>query len=100
MRPDVDRAAEIQRGFRVRGAVQGVGFRWWTRRLAQDLGVQGTVRNCPDGTVEVHARGSGDALDAFARALAEGPPMAVVHGVEAFASQEVLPRAFEIVQWR
>ena len=38
MRPDVDRAAEIQRGFRVRGAVQGVGFRWWTRRLAQDLG--------------------------------------------------------------
>jgi acylphosphatase len=37
----------------VSGRVQGVGFRWFVRRNAQDLGVRGTVRNRGDGAVEV-----------------------------------------------
>ena len=35
--------------FVVHGRVQGVGFRWWTHREAERLGIGGTVRNRPDG---------------------------------------------------
>ena len=41
----------------VRGRVQGVGFRWWTRARALELGLAGQARNTPDGRVEVVARG-------------------------------------------
>ncbi|MEJ5945374.1 acylphosphatase [Pseudokineococcus basanitobsidens] len=42
----------------VRGDVQGVGFRWWTRARALELGLAGAARNLPDGRVEVTAQGS------------------------------------------
>jgi len=42
----------------VRGDVQGVGFRWWTRARALELGLAGSARNLPDGRVEVSAQGS------------------------------------------
>jgi acylphosphatase len=38
--------------------VQGVGFRWWTRAKALELGLQGHARNAGDGRVEVVAQGS------------------------------------------
>jgi len=41
----------------VRGRVQGVGFRWWTRARALELGLSGSARNLPDGRVEVSAQG-------------------------------------------
>ncbi len=86
-----------QRGFRVRGRVQGVGFRWWTHRKASSLGLCGTVGNRPDGTVEVHVAGDVQTLEAFATELEAGPLMARVDGVEAFPSEESLPARFEIV---
>ena len=86
-----------QRGFRVRGRVQGVGFRWWTHRRASSLGLRGTVGNRSDGTVEVHAAGDPQTLEAFATELAAGPPMARVDRVEGFRSEESLPTRFEIV---
>ncbi|HEV2132271.1 MAG TPA: acylphosphatase [Longimicrobiaceae bacterium] len=72
----------VERGYRIRGRVQGVGFRWWTRSQALRLGISGSVRNCPDGTVEVHARGSQEAVEALRRRLDEGPPGARVEEVE------------------
>lgn len=86
-----------QRGFLVRGRVQGVGFRWWTRRKAFDLGLWGTVRNRPDGTVEVHAAGELDRLEAFAAELEVGPLGARVEGVDNFQSAGSLPTRFEII---
>ena len=86
-----------QRGFRVRGWVQGVGFRWWTRRRASDLGLRGTVRNRPDGSVEVHAAGEAATLEAFAAELGVGPLGARVEGVDGFRSEGSLPRNFEII---
>ena len=41
----------------VRGHVQGVGFRWWTRARALELGLTGWARNTADGRVEVVAEG-------------------------------------------
>ena len=69
-------------GYRVTGRVQGVGFRWWTRSLAQRLGLSGTVRNLPDGAVVVHARGSESRLTELRAQLAKGPPGALVDSVE------------------
>ncbi len=41
----------------VRGHVQGVGFRWWTRARALELGLSGYAANRPDGRVQVVAQG-------------------------------------------
>lgn len=41
----------------VHGHVQGVGFRWWTRSRAAELGLRGHARNLTDGRVEVVAEG-------------------------------------------
>ena len=97
--PGVTQRDEVQRGFRIQGAVQGVGFRWWARRTAEELGVGGTVRNCPDGSVEVRARGSAAAVQAFAERLLTGPSVARVRSVEAFSCADELPRTFEVVHW-
>lgn len=84
-------------GFLVRGRVQGVGFRWWTARQARQLGLGGTVRNLPDGSVEVFARGEADALEELRRRLAVGPGAAIVGAVDPADPPVDLPDRFEIV---
>jgi acylphosphatase len=44
----------------VRGHVQGVGFRWWVRSRALELGLRGSATNLMDGRVEVVAEGPRD----------------------------------------
>ncbi len=56
----------------VRGSVQGVGFRWWVRSRALELGLVGHARNTGDGRVEVVAEGPRDACEALLAAL-RGP---------------------------
>lgn len=58
----------------VRGQVQGVGFRWWTRARALELGLAGHARNLPDGRVEVDAQGEAGCVQALVRLLEEDPP--------------------------
>jgi acylphosphatase len=53
----------------VSGRVQGVGFRWWTRARALELGLSGWAANLDDGRVEVVAEGEPAALDALLAAL-------------------------------
>lgn len=60
--------------FRIRGRVQGVGFRYFVLRAARALGVGGWVRNCRDGSVEAVAQGDADALARFRAELRQGPP--------------------------
>ncbi|TCO56995.1 acylphosphatase [Actinocrispum wychmicini] len=59
----------------VRGDVQGVGFRWWTRGRALALKLVGSARNMPDGRVEVVAEGPRAACERLLAALrgGEGP---------------------------
>lgn len=66
----------------VHGDVQGVGYRYFVQRKAQQLGLAGWVRNNDDGTVELVAEGSRQVLDHLKRALEEGPRLARVDRVE------------------
>ncbi|WP_405282887.1 acylphosphatase [Gaopeijia maritima] len=68
--------------WKVRGRVQGVGFRWSTMQQARALGLSGRVWNCADGSVEVHVRGEVGGLAALEEWLSEGPEAAEVGGLE------------------
>ena len=56
----------------VHGRVQGVGFRWWTRSRALELGLTGYAANRPDGRVQVVAQGPRDACEQLLRLLRGG----------------------------
>jgi acylphosphatase len=66
----------------VSGVVQGVFFRASTSDKAKELGVRGTVRNEPDGSVRIEAEGTDEALERFLDWCRVGPPAAVVENLE------------------
>ncbi len=66
----------------ISGLVQGVFFRYHTRKLAKKLGVRGWVRNLPDGRVEAVMEGEEEALKKMLEFCREGPPGAEVERVE------------------
>jgi acylphosphatase len=65
----------------VHGRVQGVGFRWWTRSRALELGLVGEARNLPDRRVAVTAEGERAAAEALLAALRGGATPGRVDGV-------------------
>jgi acylphosphatase len=67
---------------RVSGVVQGVGFRYFTQRMARDLGLSGWVRNRPDGDVDLEAMGEKGLIEELIRVLRVGPPSAHVSDVQ------------------
>jgi acylphosphatase len=79
------------------GHVQGVGFRYFVWRMAEEIGVDGWVRNRADGTVEALARGTGHELDRFRRRLEEGPRSSRVMSVAVTEERdEEVRKGFEI----
>ncbi len=83
--------------YRIRGRVQGVGFRYFVYKKAISLGLTGYVKNLFDGDVEVIAEGSQQLLSTLLDYLKQGPPMSRVEFVETdyrIASGEYL--SFEI----
>ena len=67
---------------RVYGRVQGVFFRYNTRRRALELGLKGWVRNVPDGTVEILVEGPRDKVERLIDWARVGPPLAKVTKVD------------------
>jgi acylphosphatase len=65
----------------VEGAVQGVGYREFTRRWALRLNVSGWVRNRSDGAVEALIRGSPAGVEALIAAMRQGPRLAIVESL-------------------
>ena len=67
----------------VSGRVQGVGFRWFTRRAVQEVGgLAGRVRNLPDGRVEVEVAGEPGHIEVLRQRLRQGPSGSGVTGLE------------------
>lgn len=65
------------------GQVQGVGFRYGTMQIANQLGIRGSVENLTDGTVLIIAQADQDSLDQFIKKIKQGPtPFAHVTGLE------------------
>jgi len=81
----------------IRGRVQGVGFRFHTDRVAQELGVAGWVRNRRDGSVEAMVSGTPKAVEKIIAWARHGPRLAIVTGIEinegtgSFSNFECLP---------
>lgn len=84
----------------VRGRVQGVGFRWFVTRNAEDLGVRGTVRNRGDGAVEAVLQADEPGrVDALLERIRRGPPGARVESVDSEAAgDEPWYPGFEVVR--
>jgi acylphosphatase len=81
------------------GHVQGVGFRYTARSVAMGFEVTGTVRNLPDGRVELTAEGERGELEAFREAIREAGLSSVIRQ-EAVSWAEATGefRGFEIVR--
>lgn len=85
---------------RVRGVVQGVGFRPFVLRLAREAGLAGWVRNAGDG-VEIRIEGPDPALRAFVRDLsARAPAAAAIAAVDVEPREPVGAREFAILESR
>lgn len=90
---DAARAVRV----RIRGGVQGVGFRDWTLRQAETLGLSGWVRNEADGSVTALVAGSEDDVATMIERLREGPRAADVSDLEtASADPAEAPPIFRI----
>lgn len=72
----------VARKFVIRGAVQGVGFRYFTQRAAARHQVTGYVRNLEDGRVEVLAEGRPKAVQGLMEDLTAGPTYSKVEHIE------------------
>ena len=72
----------------VEGAVQGVGYRDFTRRAALRFNVSGWVRNRYDGAVEAQIRGSPAAVEALIAEMRQGPRFATVESLSVIEHDE------------
>jgi len=66
----------------IKGDVQGVNFRYYTKEVAKRLGVTGWIRNEVDGSISLVVEGDPKNLDEFLGWCHEGPPLATVKEVE------------------
>jgi acylphosphatase len=82
----------------IRGRVQGVGYRFWAMRGAQELGVNGWVRNLPDGSVETFAEGDDAAMEKYLTRLRYGPLTSRVDGVAVEPAEPQGLASFEITR--
>lgn len=80
----------------VSGRVQGVGYRAFAKRKAEELGLSGYAENLPDGRVEVVAEGEEDDLKLFIEFLKRGPRLARVEAVDVTWSEPVGMKGFHV----
>lgn len=81
----------INRYFRIKGRVQGVGYRYWACRKANEIGeISGYVYNDDDGDVLVCLSGEESKVCEMLTALRDGPIFARVDGIEPLVGGEIL----------
>jgi acylphosphatase len=84
----------VTRQVRVKGRVQGVGFRYALRREAERNGVRGWVRNRGDGTVEAVVQGEADAVARLIEWARHGPPAARVEELQESTPEAAFDRTY------
>ena len=80
----------------ISGFVQGVGFRAWTERRANQLGLSGWVRNRENGDVEAVISGPAEAVDVMLEAFKQGPRHARVDRVEVLGPADTACGPFQV----
>ncbi|HEX7053704.1 MAG TPA: acylphosphatase [Burkholderiales bacterium] len=90
----------VTRQIRVRGRVQGVGFRYALRREAERAGVRGWVRNRRDGSVEALMQGDAQAVAALIAWARRGPPAARVDELHESVADPALAQDCEAFEER
>jgi acylphosphatase len=71
------------------GRVQGVGFRYTTKDIAKGFDVCGTVKNLPEGTVEMEVMGEREEVEAFLKEIAE--ESALAHHIKGMHVKNIPP---------
>ncbi|MCK5536644.1 MAG: acylphosphatase [Bacteroidales bacterium] len=90
---------KIQYTVKIKGDVQGVGFRFWLKQKARDLNLHGFVRNQDNGNVYTLVQGEKEDLDDYLDSCSEGPELAKVKKVEHESGEiEEVLESFEIMQ--
>jgi acylphosphatase len=82
----------------IKGKVQGVFFRASTKDKANELGINGWVKNMPDGNVEILATGNKDQLENFIEWCRRGPKQAKVSDVIVSNADESFLNEFRIIK--
>ncbi len=82
----------------ISGRVQGVFFRATSKAVADQVGVKGIVRNCPDGTVAIEAEGDDFSLDIFLEFCHKGSDRSAVEKVEVKEGEIKNYRNFEVIR--
>jgi acylphosphatase len=80
----------------VHGRVQGVFFRASTQKVAEGLGLVGWVKNCHDGSVEIHAEGNQAKLEELIQWCRRGPTMASVSNIDLSWVESEGLRSFDV----
>ncbi|MGJ0486046.1 MAG: acylphosphatase [Methylomicrobium sp.] len=82
----------------VSGRVQGVYFRLFTQNKAKHLAIHGTVKNLPDGRVEIYAEADPLMIDKFIKWCRKGPVTARVDNIEVTEFEpEFSYKSFDII---
>jgi len=80
---------------RIKGEVQGVGFRDWAIHQANNRKLNGWVRNRGDGSVEIVISGPDASVQDMLRACTQGPPAAQVHKIDILREDELPEPGFK-----
>ena len=67
---------------KIYGRVQGVGFRSWTKKKADEFSLTGWVKNCEDSTVECEVCGEQKNIDLFLQSCLQGPLLSLVDKID------------------
>ncbi|HSV88074.1 MAG TPA: acylphosphatase [Bacteroidales bacterium] len=81
---------------RVRGRVQGVGFRYFTRSKANEFAISGFASNMSDGSVYIEAEGNKENLEAFLESCRKGPASSLVTQLDVVSIPVCNYNGFEI----
>lgn len=83
--------------FIVKGKVQGVAYRYYTKQYADQLGLLGSVENKNDGSVEVYINGNKEELEMFEKSLRKGSPYCHVESIEGYEVDFIDFKEFRII---